>query len=135
MINLCNTLLVIYKVHAVPAGIGKTIKPKPVFDKVKEIDVAPMITILYTDSSFVSRDLKNFISFLDYGFLFKVCDHLFNVVNTVIKIIYVNYFFSYRCCKSIFFLMVRMGIIKLFFAPFKWYTIKHIFRDISLFLC
>ena len=45
MINLCNILLPNDKVHAIPADIGKIIKPMPVIDRVIEVDVAPMITI------------------------------------------------------------------------------------------
>ena len=53
MINLCNTLLPNYRVQAIPADIGKIIKPIPVPDKVIEVDVAPMITIESTDSKTV----------------------------------------------------------------------------------
>ena len=53
MINLCNTLLPNDRVHAIPADIGKTSKPIPVTDKVIEVDVAPIITILSTDSNIV----------------------------------------------------------------------------------
>ena len=57
MINLCNTLLQNDRVHAIPADIGKIIKPIPVIDKVIEVDVAPMTIILYTDSITVFRVL------------------------------------------------------------------------------
>ena len=53
MINLCNTLLLNDRVQAIPADMGKIIKPIPVIDKVIEVDVAPMITILSTDSTTV----------------------------------------------------------------------------------
>ena len=55
MFNLCNTLLPNDKVQPIPADIGKRIKPTPVTDKVIEVDVAPMITILSTDSNIVFR--------------------------------------------------------------------------------
>ena len=55
MINLCNILLPIDRVQAIPADIGKIIKPTPVIDSVIEVDVAPMITILSTDSNIVFR--------------------------------------------------------------------------------
>ena len=55
MINLCNTLLPNDKVQAIPADIGKTIKPIPVNDRVIEVDVVAMITILSTDSNIVFR--------------------------------------------------------------------------------
>ena len=55
MINLCNTLLPKDRVQAIPAEIGKIIKPIPVIDKVIEVDVAPMIRILSTDSNIVFR--------------------------------------------------------------------------------
>ena len=43
------------RVQAISADIGKLIKPTPVTDKVKEVDVAPMITIESTDSNTVFR--------------------------------------------------------------------------------
>ena len=57
MINSCNTLLPNDRVHAIPADMGRTIKPIPVTDKVIEVDVAPMITILSTDSNTMFRVL------------------------------------------------------------------------------
>ncbi len=45
MINLCNILLPNDKIQAIPAVIGRIIKPIPVIDKVIEVDVAPIITI------------------------------------------------------------------------------------------
>ena len=57
MINLCNTLLPKDRPQAIPADIGKIIKPTPVIDRVIEVDVAPMITILSTDSNIVFRVL------------------------------------------------------------------------------
>ena len=57
MIILCNTLLRKDKVQTIPADIGKTIKPIPVADKIIEVDVVAMITILSTDSKIVFRVL------------------------------------------------------------------------------
>ena len=57
MINLCNILLPNDRVQAIPADIGKIIKHIPVIDRVIEVDVAPMITILSTDSNIVFRFL------------------------------------------------------------------------------
>ena len=57
MITLCNTLLPNDRVHAIPADIGKIIEPIPVIDRVIEVDVAPMIMILSTDSNIVFRAL------------------------------------------------------------------------------
>ena len=51
MINLCNTLLPKDRVQAIPADIGKIIKPIPVIDRVIEVDVAAMITIPSIDSN------------------------------------------------------------------------------------
>ena len=53
MFNLCNTLLPNDRVQAKPADMGKTIKPIPVIDKLIEVDVAVIITILTTDSNTV----------------------------------------------------------------------------------
>ena len=67
MINLCNTLLPNDRVQAIPADIGKTIRPTPVIDRVNEVDVAAMITILSTDSNIVLRVLEFF--FFDLWYL------------------------------------------------------------------
>ena len=53
MIKLFNTLKPKDRVQALPADIGKIIKPIPVSDGVIEVDVAPMIINLYTDSNIV----------------------------------------------------------------------------------
>ena len=52
-----NTLLPNGSVHAIPTDIGKTIKLIPVIDRTIEVDIAPMITLLYTDSNTVFRVL------------------------------------------------------------------------------
>ena len=57
MIILCKTLLPSDKVHAKPADIGKTIKLKPTTGRVIDVDVAPMITTVCTDSRIVFRVL------------------------------------------------------------------------------
>ena len=57
MINLCNILLPNDRVQAILADIVKMIKPTPVIDKVIEVDVAPMITMLSTDSNIVFKVL------------------------------------------------------------------------------
>ena len=57
MINLCNILLPKDRPQANPADIGKTIKPIRVTDRVIEVDVAPMITMLSTDSHTVFKVL------------------------------------------------------------------------------
>ena len=53
MINLCNTLLPNDKVHAIPADIGKAIKPIPVMERVIKLDVALILTIVSIDSKIV----------------------------------------------------------------------------------
>ena len=55
MIKLCNALLPNDRVQAVPADFDKTIKPLPVIDRVIEVDVAPMIIILFIYSNTVFR--------------------------------------------------------------------------------
>ena len=57
MINLCNTLLPNDRVQAIPAYIGKMIKPMPVIDRVIEVEVTAMIMILSTDSNYVFKVL------------------------------------------------------------------------------
>ena len=53
MINFCNTLLPNDGVQAIPADVGKIFKPTPVIDRVIEVDVAPLLTIVSTDSKIV----------------------------------------------------------------------------------
>ena len=57
MINLCKTLLPNDKVQAIPADMGKIIKPIPVIDKVFEVEVAAMMMTLSIDSNIVFRVL------------------------------------------------------------------------------
>ena len=57
MIILCNTFLPNDRAQGIPADIGRIIKPIPVIDRVIEVDVAPMITILSTDANTVFRVL------------------------------------------------------------------------------
>ena len=57
MINLCNTLLPNDRAQAIPADMGKIIRPKPVIDRVIEVEVVAMITILSHDSNTVFRVL------------------------------------------------------------------------------
>ena len=54
MINfLLDTLLDNDRTQAIPADFRKIIKPKSVSDRVIEVDVAPMITIILIDSNTV----------------------------------------------------------------------------------
>ena len=55
MINLCNSLLPNDRVQAIPADIGKIINPIPLIDRVIEVDVVAMITILSTDPNTVFK--------------------------------------------------------------------------------
>ena len=57
MNNLCNIWLPNDRVQAIPADMGKIIKPTPVTDNVIDVDVAAMITILSIDSNTVFRHL------------------------------------------------------------------------------
>ena len=41
--------------YAYPADVGKAFKPIPVIDKVIEVDVAPITTIVFIDSNIVFR--------------------------------------------------------------------------------
>ena len=75
--------------HAIPADIGKIIKPIAVIDRVIEVDVAPIITIVSTDSNIVFRVLYFSSLFWFMVFVFEVRNHFFNVVNWVIKTIYI----------------------------------------------
>ena len=55
MIILCNTSLPSDRVHAIPADISKIIMPTLVIDRVKEVDVAPVLTIASTDTNIMFR--------------------------------------------------------------------------------
>ena len=74
--------------HAIPADVGKIIKPIAVIDRVIEVDVAPIITIVSTDSNIVFRVLYFSSLFWFMVFVFEVRNHFFNVVNWV-KTIYI----------------------------------------------
>ena len=75
--------------HAIPADIGKIIKPIAAIDRVIEVDVAPIITIVSTDSNIVFRVLYFPSLFWFMVFVFEVRNHFFDVVNWVIKTIYI----------------------------------------------
>ena len=91
MINLCNTLLPYDKPQAIPADIGNTIKPIPVIDRVIEVDVAAMMTILSTDSNIVFKVLQFLYRFFDLWFL-SLKYVIINVINMVIQTVYIIYF-------------------------------------------
>ena len=55
--NLCKILLPEDRVHSKPADIGETIKSIPVIDRIIEVDVALMITVVSTDSEIVLKVL------------------------------------------------------------------------------
>ena len=55
MIKLCIILLPNHRVHAIPADIGRIINPKPVIERVFEVEVAPITTIESKDSNIVFR--------------------------------------------------------------------------------
>ena len=96
---LCNTLLPNDRVPAVPADIGKVIKPTPVIDKVTEVDVVPITTFVSTDSKIVLEFYNFHISGFIYDF-FKVGNHFFNIVGMVIKTINIfQCFFLNHCSK------------------------------------
>ena len=50
---LCNILFHNDIPQAIPVNIGTITNPKPVIDKVTDVDVAPMKTILSTDFNIV----------------------------------------------------------------------------------
>ena len=74
MSNLCYILLPNDKVQAIPAAIGKIIRPTPVTDKGIEVDVAAMIIILSTDSKTVFKVFIFFIYIFGFVvFIFEIC--------------------------------------------------------------
>ena len=88
MINLFETFLPNDKAHAFAADIGRTMKLIPVIDETIEVVVAPIKTIVSTDSKLVFSVLYFLnIFFETCFFVFEVCDHLFTVVDMVNKIV------------------------------------------------
>ena len=69
MINLGNTLLPNDKAHATAADICKLIKPNPLIHKIKEVNVAPIITIVSMVFKIVLRVLQLLNFFSDSLFL------------------------------------------------------------------
>ena len=69
MFILCNTLLPNVRVHTISADIRTKIKILPVIDIVINVDVAPIKTLVSTDSNVVFTVLYIF-SYLVYGFYF-----------------------------------------------------------------
>ena len=68
MIILCNFLLPNDRVHAIPADIGTTIKPKPVTDSCTDIVVEPIITTVSTECSIEVSVLYFLYLFFDSEF-------------------------------------------------------------------
>ena len=62
MITLCNTLLPNDRLQASSADIVEIFKPLPVLDKIRQIGVALIITIVSTGSKIVLR-VFHFLSF------------------------------------------------------------------------
>ena len=119
MINLCNILLPNDKVQAIPADFGKMIKPTSVNDRVIEVDVAPMITILSTDSSTMFRVLKFFYLFFDLLLLsLKYAIISLMLLIWLLKLFTSLIFFSNLFLNQYFLLMVLWDRIYLFSGPF-----------------
>ena len=77
---LMYTLLPDDRVHAISADIRKIIKPRPVVDRVTEVEVAAMITIESTHSKKLFRFFLFFISlFWFMVFIVEVRNHFFKV--------------------------------------------------------
>ena len=103
MINLCKTLLLNDRVQAIPADNGKIIKPTPVTDRVIEVDVAPMITILSTDSNTLFRIFYFLYLFFDLLFLsLKYVIISLMLLIWLLKLLTSFIFFSNLCSRSLF---------------------------------
>ena len=63
--TVCITLLSNDRAHAFPIDIGKTIKLIPISDRVTEVDVASILTIVFIASKIVVRVLYLFNFFFD----------------------------------------------------------------------
>ena len=64
-----------------PAENGTIINPTPVTDNVTDVVVAPIATSVSIDSNIGDSFLKIFLSLFQFMiFIFKVGNHLFNVV-------------------------------------------------------
>ena len=103
MIILCNSLLPIYRVHAILADIGKAIKPRPVIDRITEVVAAPKTTIVCTDSNFVFRVLYFSYFFFDLWFLcLKSVIIFLMLLIWLLKLFRSSNFLSNHCSKSSF---------------------------------
>ena len=56
------------RAYEIPADFGKTIKPIPVIDRVTDVDVAPMTTMVSKDSIIVFWVLKLLYLFFYFDF-------------------------------------------------------------------
>ena len=81
MTFLCTTFLPTDRVHAIPAAFVKKIKRIPVIDKVKEVHVAAITTLLSTDPNIVLKFKIFLLLFCFVVFISEVCDHFFYGVN------------------------------------------------------
>ena len=103
MIILCNTSLPSDRVHAIPADISKIIMPLLVIDRVKEVDVAPVLTIASTDTNIMFRVFKILYLFFDIWFLpLKYVILFLTLIFELLKLFTSFYFFSSLCSKSSF---------------------------------
>ena len=57
MIILCNTLLPKDRAQLIPADVGEIFEPTTLIDKAIEVDVAPILTFVSTDSNIAFRVL------------------------------------------------------------------------------
>ena len=104
LINLCNTLLPNDRVHAISVDIGNIIKSTPVIDRVIEVEIAPIITIVSTVSKIVLDFFNFFIIFWISGFvfIFGVCDHFLMLLIELLKVLTSVKFFSNRRSNASF---------------------------------
>ena len=104
MIILCNTLLPNDRMLVIPADVGTIIKPKPIIDRIKEIEVVPVLAIVSRCLLILNLCLAfhNFYLFLDLCFLsLKYVISSSMLLTELLKLLISFNFFSNRWSKSV----------------------------------
>ena len=104
LIILCSTLLPNDRVQTIPADIGKIIGPITVIDGVIEVNVAPIITIVSTDS-YIVFTVSNFFYFSFDLWFFSSTQVVFSLRSIIefLKLFTLFLIFFHLCSKSLFF--------------------------------
>ena len=64
-----------------PTEVGTRNEPTPVTDRITDVVVAPILTIVSTDSSFDVSVYNFFYFFLFMIFIFEISNHFFTIID------------------------------------------------------